>query len=110
MSRLGVVRWRLTGLLPLSVFLTLAICVGLGYWAWTMQQQVEAGQPLAVIARDGTPLRKGNGKSYPPHADVPMLNRGVETRVRHRRGDWVQVELVGGQVGWLRQAEVLLEE
>ncbi len=106
----GVLRWRLTGLFPTATLPALAAAALLGYWAWTLHRQAEAGRPLAVIAHDGTALRKGNGKSYPPHSEVPTLNRGVEARVRHRRGDWLQIELDGGQVGWVRQADVLLEE
>jgi hypothetical protein len=106
----GVVRWRQSGLFPVSVVLALAAGVPLAYWSWTLHQQAEAGQPLAVVTRDGTELRKGNGKSYPPHDRVPHLNRGVEVRVRHRRGDWLQVELAGGELGWVRREDVLLEE
>jgi hypothetical protein len=47
-------------------------------------------------------LRTGNGPSYPARLDAP-LPRGAEVRERARRGGWVQVELTGGAVGWVRE-------
>jgi hypothetical protein len=68
----------------------------------------DALHPLVVVARDGVVLRKGNGSSYPSQGDAP-LNRGVEARWLFTRGDWLQIALPGGQVGWVPRADVLLD-
>jgi hypothetical protein len=72
---------------------------------WSARE--EARTPLAVVARDGSFLRRGNGESYPAASDTP-LRGGTETRVLHERGDWLQVELSEGEVGWLPRRAVLL--
>lgn len=73
----------------------------------------EARFPLAVIALDGVPLRKGNGESYPAYEINRVevrLNRGVEARVRgQRKNDWLQLELPNGLVGWAPSEAVLLD-
>lgn len=66
-------------------------------------------QPLAVIAEDGVLLRKGDGMAYPPRYDTP-LNKGVEARRLYERGDWSQIELSGGEVGWVRRDWLLVDE
>ena len=66
-------------------------------------------QPLAVIAEDGVLLRKGDGMAYPPRYDTP-LNKGVEARRLYERGDWSQIELSGGEVGWVRRDWLLVNE
>jgi hypothetical protein len=60
----------------------------------------EAARPLVVILDDGVLLRKGDGLAYPPRYDTP-LNRGAEARLLFERGGWLQVELAGGEVGWV---------
>ena len=62
-----------------------------------------AADPGRVIA-EPTPLRTGNGASYPARLTLPA---GAEVRERHRRGGWVQVELPGGGVGWVPAASLL---
>jgi hypothetical protein len=69
----------------------------------------ERDHPLVVIAADGVLMRSGNGLSYPSRYETP-LNRGVEARLRFLRGDWLQVELSGGEVGWVPGAVALVEE
>ena len=88
--------------------------------------------PLVVIAQDGVLLRKGNGEAYPRRYDTPV-NRGVEARlVEEREGfpatrgavglalgaptgvvaehqGWVQIELAGGEVGWVPRRFVLID-
>jgi hypothetical protein len=61
-----------------------------------------------VIARDGVLLRRGNGVVFPPRYDTPV-NRGVEGRLRFERGGWVQIELSGGEIGWVPRAAVLVD-
>jgi len=59
-----------------------------------------------VITADGVPLREGNGVAYPARYDAP-LNRGVEARLLFVRGDWLQIELAGGEVGWVPGASTV---
>jgi hypothetical protein len=68
----------------------------------------ESAHPLLVVASDGVYLRKGNGLSYPRRCDQP-LNRGVEARLLFQRGDWLQIELAGGEVGWVPSTKVLFD-
>jgi tetratricopeptide (TPR) repeat protein len=72
------------------------------------QARFEAEHPLVVIARDRVLLRKGNGDAYPPRCDTP-LNRGIEARLLFARSDWLQIELTGGEVGWVPRDAVLLD-
>jgi hypothetical protein len=65
-------------------------------------------QPVVVIAEDGVLLRTGNGLSYAPRYETPV-NRGVETRLLYERGDWLQIELAGGEVGWVSRGHVLVD-
>jgi hypothetical protein len=37
-------------------------------------------------------------------------NRGVEARLLFARGDWLQIELAGGEVGWVPRRLVLVDE
>ncbi len=57
-------------------------------------------RPLVVIAEEGVLLRRGNGQSYPARFETP-LPRGAEGRLIHERGDWLQIELSGGEIGWV---------
>jgi tetratricopeptide (TPR) repeat protein len=66
----------------------------------------EAARPLVVVLDDGVLLRKGDGLTYPPRYDTP-LNRGAEARRLFERGAWLQVELAGGEVGWVPRQYVL---
>ncbi len=63
---------------------------------------------LVVVARDGVVLRKGNGPNYPPRNPTP-LNRGVEAQELFMRGNWLQIRLAGGEVGWVPFADVLVD-
>ena len=49
-----------------------------------------------------------NGPSYGRY-ETP-LHAGVEGRRLFVRGDWVQIELAGGEVGWLPREHVLVDE
>ncbi|MBX9582503.1 MAG: hypothetical protein K2X87_19535, partial [Gemmataceae bacterium] len=76
-----------------------------GFW-WADARRYDP-RPVVVVAVD-TPLRTGNGGSYPPRDgfDRP-LPKGAEARELTRRGGWVQVELTGGAVGWVPDRAVL---
>jgi tetratricopeptide (TPR) repeat protein len=73
------------------------------------EKQNEEAHPLVVIARDGVLLRRGNGPAFPARYDTP-LNRGIEARRLFERGGWAQIELSGGEVGWLPREAVLVDE
>jgi hypothetical protein len=70
---------------------------------------LESSRPVVVIAADGVRLRKGNGQSFSPRYDTP-LNRGVEASLLYRKGGWLQIELSGGEVGWVAADVALVEE
>lgn len=66
----------------------------------------DAAHPVVVVAKDGLILRMGDGVSFPPRRETP-LPAGVEARLLYDRGAWLQVELAGGEVGWLPREGVL---
>jgi tetratricopeptide (TPR) repeat protein len=109
---LGLVRWwmiRRTLTLAVGIvafgLATVVLCsAALALW----NERQEAVHPVVVIAQDHVLLRKGNGVLYPPRYETP-LNRGVEARLRFERADWLQIELAGGQMGWVPRAAVLLD-
>jgi hypothetical protein len=67
-------------------------------------------RPLVVIAEDKVPLRTGNGLSYPARPERPPLSRGEEAIQMSRRGDWLQIKLPKGEVGWVNRSSVLVDE
>jgi hypothetical protein len=79
----------------------------LGVQAARIHEEIQ--HPLVIIADDGVLVRKGNGLSYPPRYETP-LNRGTEARLLGRRGDWLQIELGGGAVGWVPGVYALVDE
>lgn len=81
------------------------------FWAvaeWRAGDEMAA--PLAVIAAEEVSLRRGNGASYPVNPDLPRVVRGMEARLLHRRGGWLQVEFPGGHVGWVPESAALVDE
>jgi hypothetical protein len=78
-----------------------------GAEVWQLGLEIE--HPMVVIAQDGVQLLKGNGPRYPPAYETP-LNRGVEARLRYDRGRWLQIELAGGEIGWVPRTAVLVNE
>jgi hypothetical protein len=70
---------------------------------------LDLAHPVVVIATDHVMLHKGNGFRY-PHVDELPLNQGVEARLLYSRGDWLQVELADGKVGWIPGADGLLDK
>jgi hypothetical protein len=75
-------------------------------WVEAQRLQEVAAHPVVVIAADDVRLRRGDGPNFPVRYEPP-LHRGVEARLLYRRGDWLQVELSGGEVGWVAQAETV---
>jgi hypothetical protein len=72
------------------------------------RHHAETERALVVIKADGVLLRKGDGMTYPARYDTP-LNRGVEARRVHERPGWVQIELAGGEIGWVPRQFVLID-
>jgi hypothetical protein len=89
--------WAVPGAVVGGVLLGL---VGLA--AWQLQREAAAEPPPLVVVRP-TALRKGNGDTYERRLESD-LPRGAEVAARVRRGGWVQVELPGGVIGWLPEA------
>jgi tetratricopeptide (TPR) repeat protein len=108
----GVTRWRIVrrGHLLLGGLLALLFAGVLSGWLMVRAQEQNEREthPLVVIARDGVLLRRGNGVVFPPRYDTPV-NRGVEGRLLFERGGWVQMELSGGEIGWVPRAAVLVD-
>jgi hypothetical protein len=104
-------RWLMTRrgglLLVAGGALAVALLAGtaLAFEEWERRQ--EERYPLVVVAEDGTLLYKGNGLSYPRY-ETP-LNAGVEARLLFARGDWLQIELSGGEVGWVPRKYTLVD-
>jgi hypothetical protein len=73
------------------------------------QERWRQDRPIVVIAADGVLLRRGDGSLFPPRYDTP-LNRGVEAELLFRRGGWLQIELSGGEVGWVELGKAVVEE
>ena len=97
-------RWLMTrrGWLLAAGGLALALVAVLAFLLVVEMQRArfEAEHALVVIARDNVLLRKGNGDAYPPRYDTPV-NHGVEARLLFARNGWLQIELNGGEVGWV---------
>jgi hypothetical protein len=77
--------------------------------------QSDVDRPLVVIGRDGVDLRTGDGDAYPPRENVPSLKGGMEARLVARRTDargdtWLRIQLAGGDNGWIRAADALVDE
>jgi tetratricopeptide (TPR) repeat protein len=73
------------------------------------QQRQEARHPLVVLAASRVPLRNGDGMAYPARYEGKTLGRGTEARLLFERGDWLHIELSGGETGWVRRTDVLVD-
>lgn len=124
--------WRGPWLLVAALFLYCTACVCLTRWLMTRRAGplasglmalanaglllgltvwVEAHRPvgrLAVITDDGVLLRRGDALTYPPRYDTPV-NRGVEGRLLTERGNWIQLEVADGAVGWVPRGYALID-
>jgi hypothetical protein len=109
----GLVRWWMLRRGPwlklcLAAFAVtglLALAISAEEW----DQRDRDARPLVVITADKVLLRKGNGTAYPLRHDMPV-NRGVEARRLFERGGWVQIELSGGERGWVPRQSVLIDD
>jgi hypothetical protein len=107
---LVVARWlmrRRRSLLLAGVGL-LAIALGMGVLLF-QRERTAPDRPIVVLAADGVLLRKGDSRLFPPRYETP-LNRGVEAELLFRRGGWLQIELSGGEVGWIPATDAVVEE
>ncbi len=108
----AVTRWWMLrrGRLLTAGFLALAAALLLGMaLGWHERlRQYDLRHPLVVIADDGVLVRRGNGLSYPPRYETPV-NRGVEARLLYDRGGWLEVELAGGETGWVPARYALVD-
>jgi len=103
--------WRRSSLLPGRAALLLIVASVSGYFWYReeMHLQRDRDQPLMVISQE-TSCRLGNGQSYPPLATLPTLNPGMEARRLAQRGDWLQIQMAGGVIGWVPREVVLVDE
>lgn len=87
----------------------LGVAAGAGYACHLMSAQwrLDGDATALVINYDGVALRTGNGSSYPQHAELPILARGMEARQLSARGHWLQIQFASGEIGWVRQQDVL---
>jgi hypothetical protein len=109
---LGALGWRrrqVRWVLLSWLMALLALVSGIAWAACCRQRLWEEQHPWVIVAREDVPLRTGNGSSYPPHARLPRLFRGLEGRQLAVRGAWIQVLFPGDFIGWLRREEVLVE-
>ncbi len=105
----GLLAGRDTGLGQAAVLLALAVAAG-GLWTYlTWRVSRDAGQPVMVVSAEEVPLWRGNGPTHEMHKTMPHLHRGMEGRLLHRRGGWLQVRLPGGEIGWLPQTAALVD-
>jgi hypothetical protein len=109
---LALTRWLMTrrGRLLTMGLLALTAAGVLGFFVIreARSEAEDAARPLVVINDDGVLLRRGNGLDYPPRYETPV-NRGVEARLLFERGDWAQIQLTGGEIGWVPRALVLID-
>jgi SH3-like domain-containing protein len=78
--------------------LTLVAAASASY-DWHRFERIERG----VVVRAEVVARKGNADSYDPAFTEP-LKEGTEFQVVERRGAWLQIQLAGGQIGWVPDA------
>jgi hypothetical protein len=110
---LAMTRWwmtRKTSLLSMGLlFLGLTSIPIAGLVLNLRNESYERQRPLVVISENGVLLRTGNSLTYPARYDTP-LNRGVEARLLFMRGNWAQIELGGGETGWVSNDYLLFDK
>lgn len=107
----GLTRWlmvhRASWLIVAGIALAGCLVVGAVLVIEERLQGHDVRRPLVVIVEDGVLLYRGNGLGYPRY-EAP-LNAGVEAWLLFSRGDWVQIELAGGEVGWVLRQYALVD-
>lgn len=106
-------RWLMTRGGRVLAFGVVALAAALGLTVLVVvavqSEREDRTRPLVVVAEDGVLLRKGDGLAFPPRYETPV-NKGVEARRLFERGGWVQMELSGGEAGWVRRDDLLIDE
>ncbi len=114
MAWMLLTRWWMTrrrALLVRGLLLTALAAVVGGYWLHLENDcQWREEHPLVVVRQERTPLRKGNGPSYPVNPELPFLSRGMEARRLYERGEWLQIRFASGAVGWVEKGAVLVDK
>jgi hypothetical protein len=85
-----------------------AVCFAMAFLLQVRSEKWESEHPVVVISANQTYLQKGNHDLYPRAYETP-LNRGVEAHLIQIRGDWLQIELAGGQMGWIAREKALVD-
>ena len=97
-------------LIALTIALILlALFSGIALRLDAERSETDRRTPLVVVA-DNTPFYLGNGLSYEQHKGARFCPRGLEARLQYRRGEWVQIRLSTGEIGWLPGGRVLVVE
>jgi tetratricopeptide (TPR) repeat protein len=104
--------------------LAVAAFLGGGLFVEARERAWEKEHPVVVISAKAVVLHKGNGANYPCYdadnrtwleaggtipAGASPLPWGAEARLRYESGDWIQIELAGGEVGWVRRGDVVID-
>jgi len=86
-----------------------AVACGAVYGCYLLRAQAanDLDVPPVIVRLDDVPLHTGNGPSYPLHAELPRLARGMEARRLGRRGAWLQIQFATGEIGWVEERNVL---
>jgi hypothetical protein len=90
-----------------GISIAFTVVLGVALWHELRQADIDRKTPLVVLV-ENTPFQRGNDSSYPQHPAVPLLPRGLEARQQHRRGNWLQIRLATGELGWVHAANVLI--
>jgi hypothetical protein len=100
------------------------IFVGGGLALEVRERGWQKKHPVVVIAAPRVVLHKGNAANYPCYdararawvesaggacPEATPLYRGVEARLRFVRGEWLQIELASGEIGWVRKADAVVD-
>lgn len=101
-------RSRSLALVAIFAFFLAAIFAA-GWWCAFQEAETDQQTPLVILVQN-TALHQGNGVSYPPHPELPLLPRGLEARLLHRRGGWVRIRVAKKKMGWVPLERVLIVE
>jgi len=94
--------WWMTG----ALFMLLACATAVTVWLDERRFATEQKNKLVIVLENGSSLYRGNGGEYPRRFSEPFP-AGVELHVLAERGGWYQVQLAGGEVGWISRKQVV---
>jgi hypothetical protein len=87
--------------------LLVTVAAGIALYSELEQAETDQQTPLVVVM-DNVPFSRGNGRSYPTHPEIAFLPRGMEARQLYQRGNWLQIRLSTGEIGWVPWSSVLV--